>query len=523
MIPRIVHQTWKDDRIPDQFVEFAASWSRFNPSWRRILWTDRMLLDFIAQDYPDLLDLYRAYPHPVCRADAARYMLLHKFGGLYADIDMECVAPLASLESEERVVLCHEPPSHWPATAPLRSHPFILFNGAIASPAGHPFWREALDRLPETQHGRSVIDIAGPCFLTGVYLGHEEKDNVAVHSCHLFTPTDKSKRESPPYGAPVPVSLTRHHWAGSWLVPDWRRKLPHRRVSNAYHRLRYCLKRGATLDANKVRQQIGPDILRRPHPKGDRLAIFVPVPDATAQLDAFVEAISRLDISKEMTKLVFCTFGNGDEIKERLRALASNLRQKFAKVVLLNTEIKARLDQTRSSNRRREAANVATARNYMIDHGLEEADDWVLWTDVRAIGFPADILQRLRAAEARIIVPNCVEIAGGPSCDMSSFVDDWHLLKRFYHRHVRDGLFQPPLPCGGRLYLSDLRHSERVDLDGVGSTALLVDASLHRTGLRFPEIPYWNLIYTEGFGVLARDLGVQAVGLPRLEVIQAPE
>lgn len=520
MIPRIVHQTWKDDRIPDQFAEFAASWERFNPSWQRILWTDRLLLEFVEQNYPDLLDLYRAYPHPVCRADAARYMLLHKFGGLYADIDMECLAPLTSLESEERVVLCHEPPSHWPATAPLRSHPFILFNGAIASPAGHPFWREVLDRLPETQHGRNVVDVAGPCFLTGVYLGHEEKDNVAVHSCHLFTPTDKSKRESPRYGAPVPVSLTRHHWAGSWLASDWRRKLPHRRLKNAYHRLRYLMRSGPRLDLNTVRKQIDPDALRQPPCGGDRLAIFVPLRDAALELDSFVEAISALDLSKEKTRLVFCIYDSVDGTLEKLNALTSDLRQKYASVIVLTKEFGAQFNGARKSERTR-LTRLATTRNHLIDHGLDRADDWVLWLDVSARRFPTDIFQRLRSVEGRIVVPNCVKDYGGPTVDMSSFVDDWHLLRRSYHRHIRDGLFQPPLPCPGQLYLADLHHSERVELDGVGGATLLVEAGLHRSGLSFPEIPYRDLLDTEGFGLLARDLGICAVGLPRLEVVHA--
>ena len=42
--------------------------------------------------------------------------------------------------------------------------------------------------------------------------------------------------------------------------------------------------------------------------------------------------------------------------------------------------------------------------------------------------------------------------------------------------------------------------------------------SLHRGGLRFPEQPYRDLIETEGFGALAKDLGVVPVGLPRVEI-----
>jgi len=47
-------------------------------------------------------------------------------------------------------------------------------------------------------------------------------------------------------------------------------------------------------------------------------------------------------------------------------------------------------------------------------------------------------------------------------------------------------------------------------------------AALHRGGLRFPEIPYRDLIETEGFGALANDLGIRPVGLPKLEILHVP-
>ncbi len=59
-------------------------------------------------------------------------------------------------------------------------------------------------------------------------------------------------------------------------------------------------------------------------------------------------------------------------------------------------------------------------------------------------------------------------------------------------------------------------------LDGVGGTMLLVDAALHRGGLRFPELPYDHLIETEAFGRLANDCGITPIGLPRVEVMHVP-
>jgi hypothetical protein len=525
MIPPIIHQTWKDDRIPDDLAAYGRSWNQFNPSWRRILWTDRMLLDFVEQDYPDLLELYCSYSNGVCRADAARYMLLHKFGGLYADIDVECLAPLESLENESRVVLCQEPPSHWPLHAPYRGHPFILFNGVMASPAGHPFWQNVLDRMPETRNATEILDMTGPCMLTGHYLGFEQKDSVVVHSCHLFTPTDRSQQESPPYGEHVPASLTRHYWHGTWIERDRPRKRILKSLTTSYHRLRYRLTRGAVLDPGDARRRVDPKVLDQSPPAGNRLAILVPVRDAAAHLDAFVEAISATDLPKEKTKLVFCEGDSVDGTRDKLNAIAPNLRKIFRDVVLLNKTVGTRFKRGRRWDRgiqRARRAGIAAVRNHLIDHGLDETDDWALWIDVDVWRIPVDIFQSLRSTGARIAVPNCVVVPGGSTYDSNSFVSIWNHPKSFYYRYVRSGLFQPPPRARGRLYLDCVRHSERVELDGVGGTTLLVDASLHRAGLRFPEIPYKDLIETEAFGVLARDIGVRAVGLPRVEVVHVP-
>jgi hypothetical protein len=51
---------------------------------------------------------------------------------------------------------------------------------------------------------------------------------------------------------------------------------------------------------------------------------------------------------------------------------------------------------------------------------------------------------------------------------------------------------------------------------------LLVDAALHRGGLRFPELPYDDLIETEAFGRLAKDCGITPIGLPRVEILHVP-
>lgn len=57
-----------------------------------------------------------------------------------------------------------------------------------------------------------------------------------------------------------------------------------------------------------------------------------------------------------------------------------------------------------------------------------------------------------------------------------------------------------------------------VNLDGVGGTALLVKADVHRDGAMFPPFPFYHLIETEGFAKMAARLGWRSWGLPNYYV-----
>lgn len=58
------------------------------------------------------------------------------------------------------------------------------------------------------------------------------------------------------------------------------------------------------------------------------------------------------------------------------------------------------------------------------------------------------------------------------------------------------------------------RPNRVIDLDGVGGTALMVKADVHRDGAMFPPFPFFHLVETEGFARMAKRLGYSVYGLP---------
>jgi inositol phosphorylceramide mannosyltransferase catalytic subunit len=51
-----------------------------------MFWTDQNGRAFLLKHYPSLVRTFDSYTHPVQRADALRYAVLHHYGGIYLDM-----------------------------------------------------------------------------------------------------------------------------------------------------------------------------------------------------------------------------------------------------------------------------------------------------------------------------------------------------------------------------------------------------------------------------------------------------
>lgn len=216
-IPRIIHQTWKSRDVPAQWAAWATSWAAHNPDWEYRLWTDEDCRALVAARYPDLLPVYDAYPYAILRADAARVAILHAFGGVYADLDVECLRPLDPLVDGRRCVAGWEPDEQ----AEGLGAPRVLCNAVLAAEPGHPFLASLLeayaaDDRPILGH-RDVLLATGPLRLTELLdAGVPGADDVTCVASSLLypyvarTPADRDAWQRS--GA-----FTVHYWANSWV------------------------------------------------------------------------------------------------------------------------------------------------------------------------------------------------------------------------------------------------------------------------------------------------------------------
>ena len=81
-IPKIIHQLWKDQHVPQRYQPLAETWKRHHPDWTYRLWTDADIRALVEAEYPDFLPIFDGYKDPICRADAGRYLILRSQGGI---------------------------------------------------------------------------------------------------------------------------------------------------------------------------------------------------------------------------------------------------------------------------------------------------------------------------------------------------------------------------------------------------------------------------------------------------------
>lgn len=193
-IPKIIHQTWKDTRIPPEFEVWIKSWLEKHPDWEYWLWTDESARELIKNKYSHLLDMFDGYTEPIRRADALRYIVLYEYGGVYVDMDIEALSSINPLTLKYSCFIGQEPYEH-----PIIDTNFeqLLINALIGCRKGHPFMKLLVDNLLAFSIMWHYLDSTGPHFVTMMYrqfqsqLPHpiDHKDGIYVTPSEYFYPT----------------------------------------------------------------------------------------------------------------------------------------------------------------------------------------------------------------------------------------------------------------------------------------------------------------------------------------------
>jgi glycosyltransferase involved in cell wall biosynthesis len=223
-IPHILHQIWNDRNIPLDMVTLQRTWQEKHPGWEYYLWTDSDKRELLRKHYAWFLPIYDGYDHLIKRADVITYFILHHYGGVYVDLDFECLHPIEPLLEGKQLVFGQEPKEHLTLKRVVdRGFDKILAHGFIASIPGHPFWEYVFKQLVGYHKAIGPLDATGNFMLTRSYDSFPGNQGISLESAELLYPihsqqiwSDLAPEERERIAK---TAYAVHHWFGTWCAP----------------------------------------------------------------------------------------------------------------------------------------------------------------------------------------------------------------------------------------------------------------------------------------------------------------
>tara|TARA_R110000744_G_scaffold94125_1_gene181758 strand:- start:10467 stop:12761 length:2295 start_codon:yes stop_codon:yes gene_type:complete len=160
MIPKKIFQSFETHKLPYGMSKATESWKLKNKGYDYKFFDaeDRVL--FIKSNFhKEVLDAYFALVPGAFKCDLWRLCVLYVEGGVYIDADTICETPLDEfiLPSDKFIITRDDPMSKK-----------YLGNAFIAASVGHPFLKEAIDRIVKNCQSKQEIfylDYSGPALM----------------------------------------------------------------------------------------------------------------------------------------------------------------------------------------------------------------------------------------------------------------------------------------------------------------------------------------------------------------------
>lgn len=181
MIPRIVHQTWKDANIDYWiFQRSRKSVAEHLGDWEYRLWTDADLDVLVQEDFPWIYEAWKRLDRQIKRVDTARYCILYKHGGLYADLDFIFTRKIDEILDEEHDLYLYR------STQAIVKGWEFLGNALMFSAPGQQFWLDVLEYMLSLPPNTAVLHHTGPRALGAFYECLKDKPRLKILGPDVF-------------------------------------------------------------------------------------------------------------------------------------------------------------------------------------------------------------------------------------------------------------------------------------------------------------------------------------------------
>ena len=195
---KIIHQVWFDNinpnkragqKIYNQLKKYKDTWLLKNPDWLYVCWDVKRSYDLIKHFYKEHIELYKNYKYNIQRCDVVRYFFLHRYGGLYADMDYVCNRPMTeAFDTYTKNLYLVQTPN-------TINKEVMVSNSFMYSKPQHPFWRTfflELEKCKNVPYYYSkhveIMCTTGPLILNRVFNIYKTRYILGYLPYELFHP-----------------------------------------------------------------------------------------------------------------------------------------------------------------------------------------------------------------------------------------------------------------------------------------------------------------------------------------------
>lgn len=235
-MPKIIHQIWGGENpLPDYFKVLSKTWTVAHPDWEYMFWDDEKIRALMIERYPQYLDLFDGFRFNMQRWDTIRYVILEKYGGVYADFDSECIKPIDKLIGDKKCWFSLEPDS----SAEINKKEIQLSPAIMGAIREHPFINKVIHNIFSNivnfeytdDKAMDEVRTAGPLMLTISYENFPDKNDISIipHDlmpCFLPNETQSlvndtlSEKQIAELEKRIEKAYTIHYFFYSWLNDD---------------------------------------------------------------------------------------------------------------------------------------------------------------------------------------------------------------------------------------------------------------------------------------------------------------
>ena len=187
----------------EELKKYIATWKEFHgDEWEHKLWTDAE----VAKITLDNQDLYDKATNYGMKSDILKWELVYRYGGVYVDVDFECLKPLDIL---------HHTYDFYVGIQPLDTQFLQLGAALFGGVPGHPILKNTIETLRESFYSQKGTPArTGPIHFTKSFFktaGKTGMRDIAFPAHYLY-----------PLGAFDEV-IDKDQWIldGAWAVHWW--------------------------------------------------------------------------------------------------------------------------------------------------------------------------------------------------------------------------------------------------------------------------------------------------------------